>query len=150
MLLFSTLFRHSSQSFRGFDVQDVKQSENRLSSSKIELCDIPLPETPEVDGMHLDSTNDVIEPSPMNVEECNDQTDNADADMNQSDEQKLIVEEILEEVVETIIQDEKVRADSEHKGEATADMRSCQVGIESMPMPMPKDDPETAFFLSLS
>lgn len=146
MLLFSTHSRDSSQSFRGFDVQDADQSKHCISSIKIELCDIPLPEIPEMDEMHIDSTNDVIEPLPNNAEECNDQT-LPEADMNQSDEPEQIVGEILEEVVETIIQDDKVRADSEHKVEATTEVTS-QVGVETIPMP--KDDPETAFFLSLS
>lgn len=154
MLLFPAHFRNPSQPFRGFDAQDVKQSEKRLSISKIELCDIPLP---EMDEAHVDSTNTVTEPVPNSVKECHDQTENAD--MNQSAEQKLIVGEILEEVVETIIRDDKARGDGEHNGEATADVTS-QIGIESIPMPkddpelpiipMIADDPETAFFLSLS
>lgn len=97
-----------------------------------------------MDETQADSMNVVtVEPVPNDVDECNEQTDNAE--LNQSDERKLIVGEILDEVVETVIQDDKVRADNE--SEAATDV-ATQTGIESIPMP--KDDPETAFFLSLS
>lgn len=149
MLIFTTHFRNQSPSFHGFDAHDVKQSEKRLSSSKIELCDIPLPKIPEDDEMHYDPTvcNQacVTETLQCNVNESDEQTDRAD--MNQTNEPQVIVDKILEKVFEGTDQDDKICVDDEHNDEATKDMTN-QIGIESISMP--KDDPETEFFLSLS
>lgn len=145
MFLSFAHLRDSSQSFRGFDAHDVKQSLS-MSSAKIELHDIPLSKIAEIDEEHIEDTTSVhslsvIKPLPNNVSETDADTDNTD--MDQSDQQKLIVDEIVGEVVETIVQDGKVCVDRE----ATTELAD-QIG--SAAIPMPKDDPETAFFLSLS
>lgn len=133
MLIFSTNFRNRSSSFHGFDAHDVEQSEKRLASSKIELRDIPLPEIPEIDEMVHDPTTETLQ---CYVNES-----------HGSDEPKLIVGKILEKVFDGCVQDEKVCIDSEHSGVAMKDVIN-QIGIETIPMP--RDDPETNFFLSLS
>lgn len=144
-------FRNSS--FRGFDAHDVKQSEKRLSSSKIELCDIPLPKIPEIDEkmfcvpMAVYNQICVTDTLQSNVNENHEQTDDDDDDIDQLDEPQLIIGEILEKIFDGRVQDDKVCADSEATDEATKDVIN-QIGIE--PIVIPKDDPETSFFLSLS
>lgn len=56
-LIFNTYFRISSQSYSGFDSQNLQQSEKRLflSGSKNELCNIPLSNIPEMDKEPTDN-----------------------------------------------------------------------------------------------
>lgn len=135
--------------FCGFDTNDVKQSVKRLSDSKIELCDIPLPDFPEIDETFLDSTNvynRYCEAEPL---QNNEQTDGGD-DKNPSDNE-LVVGEILENVVENVVQgfnrNDKACVDHEHNADATMDMVNL---VGNGLIAMPADDPETVFFLSYS
>lgn len=149
-----TLCKYSSypaQSFGGFDANDVVESEKCFLSSMIKLSDIPLP---EIDEMFVDIYNesDVPEKLQSNTNGNHDQND--DADMNRSStillasETQWIVDEIVKNVVgNDLNQDGIIGADDKHNTAAAKDVID-HLDIESILLP--KDDPETVLFLSLS
>lgn len=146
--------RDPSTSFRGFDTYDVKQSVHRLSGSKFELCDIPLPDIPEMEEMYFHSSTVYSRHyvAESNGSEC----DIGDMDTKPmmvtllNEEPQLIVNEIVENVIGGNAEEDKTGVDNEHNGKAKTDMLN-EAGIEAIEaILMPKDDPETLCFLSHS